>query len=199
MNMTLQKELRTPRLLLRHFSSKDVEDLMEYSADPEWARYQCNILPHPYSRRDAETLTAMFSDPASWERGHAGLPSCASGAGLLQVFAVVFESKVVADVVLNQRADDLQNERCELAYSLSRRYWGKGLITEASRAALGWAFPTFSLNRVFATCDPRNVGSWRVLEKLGMRREGHLRNHIVWQGEARDLLYYGVLRSEWKG
>ena len=81
---------------------------------------------------------------------------------------------------------------------LSREYWGKGLATEAARAVIGWAFQTSGINRVFAYCDPRNVGSWRVMEKIGMRREGVLRSHLKWNGEYRDALYYGILRDEWE-
>jgi RimJ/RimL family protein N-acetyltransferase len=103
--MSLTLELKTPRLLLRPFTPDDVEDVLEYTGDPEWARYQVNILPHPYSRKDVQML---------------------------------------------------------------------------------------------ATCDPGNVGSCRVLEKLGMKREGQLRRHVLWNGEFRDQVCYGILRAEWE-
>jgi len=191
-------KLTTERLLLRPFTLDDVGDVLEYNNDPEWARYQVNIPPHPFTRKDAETLVAMFSNPSSWEIGHPGLPSSGSGAGLLQIFAIVLEDKVIGEICLSQRDEDCQNERAELAYSLSRRHWGKGLISEAARAVINWAFQTYSFNRMFATCDPRNIRSCRVLEKLGMKREGQLRSHLKWNGELRDQLYYGILRDEWK-
>jgi len=196
--MSLPLELRTTRLLLRPFTLDDVEDVLEYTNDSERARYQVGIPPVPYTRRDVETLVAMFSDPSYWETGHPGLPSSGNGAGLLQIFAVVFEGKVIGEIALNQRDEDRRNERVELAYSLARKHWGKGLMTEAARAVMNWAFQTYSFNRMFAWCDPRNIGSWRVLEKLGMKREGQLRSHLIWNGEFRDQLYYGILRSEWK-
>ncbi|MFC2070275.1 GNAT family N-acetyltransferase [Chloroflexota bacterium] len=191
-------ELRTTRLLLRPFTMDDVEDVLGYNNDPEWAEYQVNIPPVPFTRKDAETLVAMFSDPSYWETGHPGLPSTGNGAGLLQIFAVVFEGKVIGEIALNQRDEDRPNERVELAYTLSRQHWGNGLMTEAARAVMNWAFQTYSFNRLFAWCDPRNIGSWRVLEKLGMKREGQLRSHMKWNGEFRDQLYYGILRGEWK-
>ena len=191
-------KLTTERLLLRPFTLDDVEDVLEYINDPEWAGYQVNIPPQPYTRKDAETLVAMFSDPSYWETGHPELPSTRNGAGLLQIFAVVFEGKVIGEIALNQRDEDRRNERVELAYTLSRQHWGKGLMTEAARSVMNWAFQTYSFNRMFAWCDPRNIGSWRVLEKLGMKREGQLRSHLKWNGEFRDQLYYGILRAEWK-
>ena len=75
---------------------------------------------------------------------------------------------------------------------------GKGLSTEAARVVLNWGFWTHSLNKVCATCDPRNERSRRVLEKLGMAEERLLRRHLKWQGEFRDVLHYGILRSEWE-
>jgi RimJ/RimL family protein N-acetyltransferase len=181
-------KLTTERLLLRPFTLDDVEDVLEYTNDPEWARYQVNIPPVPLSRKEAEKLVAMFSDPAKWVK-----------IGILKMFALVFEGKVIGEIVLNQRDEDRPNERVELAYSLSRQHWGKGLMTEAARAVMNWAFQTYSFNRIYATCDPRNERSWQVLERLGMKREGLLRNHLKWNDEFRDQLYYGILRAEWKG
>lgn len=175
--------IKTERLILRPFTKSDVNDVFEYSSDSEWARYQVNI-PHPFIRREAETLVAMFSDPSNWES--------------LQIFAIVLEDKVIGEICLNQRDEDRQNERAELVYSLSRQHWSKGLMTEAARAFINWAFQTYSFNRMFAICDPRNIRSCRLLEKLGMKREGWLRSHIKWNGKLRDQLYYGILREEWK-
>jgi len=180
-------KLTTERLLLRPFTLDDVEDVLEFTNDAEWARYQVNIPPVPYAREDAEKLVAMFSDPAKCEV-----------EGILQIFAITLKGKVIGDIVINQRGVDRRNERTELAYSLSRQHWGKGLMTEAARTVMNWAFQTYSFNRMFAYCDPRNVRSRRVLEKLGMKREGQLRSHLKWNGEFRDQLYYGILRAEWK-
>ena len=166
----------------------DVDDVLEYTNDPEWARYQVNIPPVPYTRKDAEKIVTMFSDSSSWAQ-----------IGILRIFAIVLKDKVIGEIGVNQREEDRKNERTEIVYSLSRRHWGKGLMTEAARAVMNWAFQTYSFNRMYAYCDPRNVGSSRVLEKLGMKREGQLRSHMKWNGEFRDQLYYGILRNEWLG
>jgi RimJ/RimL family protein N-acetyltransferase len=176
--------LTTERLLLRPFTPGDAEDVHEYTNDLEWARYQVNIPMPPYTKKDTESLVAMFSEQ--------------SNPGILQILAIVLEDKVIGEIVLNQRDEDLKSERVELAYSLSRQHWGKGLMTEAARAVMNWAFQTYGFNRMFAFCDPRNVGSSRVLEKMGMKREGQLRSHLKWNGEFRDQLYYGILRTEWE-
>lgn len=59
--------------------------------------------------------------------------------------------------------------------------------------------PNFALAKIWAHVDPRNCASVRVLERLGLRREGHLRSHLVRRGERVDRLYYGLLREEWQG
>ena len=192
-------ELRTERLTLRQFTMDDVDDVLCYANDPEWAEYQVNIPLSPRTRKDIEILVAMFSDSSYWETGHPGLPSPGNGAGILHMFAIVFEDKVIGEIVLNQWEEHRKNERVELAYTLSRQHWNKGLMTEAARAVMNWAFQTYSFHRLVAWSDPRNIGSWRVLEKLGMKREGLLRQHLKWNEEFRDQVYYGILRDEWKG
>jgi len=179
--------LKTERLILRPFTLDDVEDVLEYTQDPEWARYQNNIPPVPYTREDAEKIVTMLTDSSSWVQ-----------IGILQVFAITLKGKVIGEIGVNQREEDQKNERTELVYSLSRQHWGKGLMTEAANAVMDWTFQSYSFNRMFAYCDPRNIGSRRVLEKTGMKQEGLLRNHLIWNGEVRDAMYYGILRNEWK-
>jgi len=178
--MGMPVELKTKRLLLRPFTMSDSGDVFEYASNPEWGRYLINI-PQPFTLKDAGEFVTRFSNLDSWDK--------------LPMFAIVLEGKVVGEIYLNDL--DLQNKRAELGYSLSRVHWGNGLIPEAARAVMGWAFDTFNLNKIYSICDPRNERSLRVLEKLGMIKEGVLRNHIIWQGEVRDLSYYGILRHEW--
>jgi [ribosomal protein S5]-alanine N-acetyltransferase len=185
--MSIPLELRTPRLLLRQFTKGDVDDVLAYTQDPEWARYQVGIPPVPLSRKAAEELVSMFSDTLKWE-----------ATGILRMFAIVYEGKVIGELCLNYHYEDRQNDRFELAYSLARKHWGKGLTTESARAAMNWAFRTHDFQRMYAWSDPRNIGSWRVMEKLGMKREGILRSHMKWDGTFRDRVYYGILLSEWE-
>lgn len=80
---------------------------------------------------------------------------------------------------------------------MGRKHWNKGLATEAVRAVIDAAFSTHGdLNRVWARTDPDNVASQRVLEKVGMTKEGVLRLNRVYNGEAFDEAYFSLLRSE---
>jgi RimJ/RimL family protein N-acetyltransferase len=88
--------------------------------------------------------------------------------------------------------------RAEIGYGVGRTHWGKGYTTEAAGAVIDWAFASLPIERLAATADVRNIGSWRVMEKLGMQREAILRSHEVVRGERRDTVVYSILRPEWE-
>lgn len=87
--------------------------------------------------------------------------------------------------------------RAELFYYIAREAWGKGLTAEAARAVIQFGFDRMELNRVEATVNPANLASQRVMEKLGMTREGLLRESYKIKGAYLDHLIYSVLRREW--
>ena len=86
--------------------------------------------------------------------------------------------------------------RAEIGYSLGRASQGQGLAAEALRGAIGHAFSELGLERIEADVDPRNESSWRLLERLGFRREGLLRNRWRVDGEVNDSYIYGLLKPE---
>ena len=171
--------IETARLRLRPFGLQDVEAVLSYATDPEWARYL--PIPQPYTKENAEQFIAgqVLLDrehhPA-WAIEHTG----AVRGGINIRF-------------------DFANRVGEMGYSIARSYWGKGLTTEAARAVLDAAFLAYGdLNRIRAMADARNIGSLRVMEKIGMIREGTLRQNRVVRGESIDEVWCGVLRSEWE-
>jgi ribosomal-protein-alanine N-acetyltransferase len=93
---------------------------------------------------------------------------------------------------------NLRVGECELWYLLEKASWGQGLATEAVRAALDHAFGYDRVRLISAQAVPENVASWRILEKLGMRREGRLRQRFVRDGVSYDLFSYSILRQEWE-
>lgn len=171
-------ELRTRRLLLRPFDFSDVDDVLAYASEPDFARYL--PIPQPYTRNDAVEFVArqLFAD---WSTRPA--------------FAMEFEGYVVGGLGLRIHARD---EKAELGYALAKQHWGRGLTLEAARTVIDWGFETYGLNKVYARADLRNRRSWRVMEKLGMAREGVLRGHEKPRDEYVDSIYYGVLRKEWE-
>ena len=178
--MTERVELRTERLLLRPFELADVDDVLDYASDPEWARFLGKV-PQPFTRRAAEERVAR-SVLESWETH--------------PTWAIVLNRKVVGSIVLMM---DAGNETAELGYELSREHWGKGLTVEASEAVIDWGFRERGLAKVFAQADARNERSLRAMEKLHMSREGVLRSQSTARGERVDDVHYGLLREEWEG
>jgi ribosomal-protein-alanine N-acetyltransferase len=175
--MTDPVELRTERLLRRAFELDDVEDVFAYASDPELTRYL--PAPQPYARQDAEEFVARRV-LASWDTR--------------PVWALALNGSVIGDIELRFNP---QHETAELGYSVARDHWGKGLAPEAARAVVQWGFEERGLAKVFARADARNTNSRRVMEKLGMTREGLLRSHLERRGQRIDEVYYGVLRAEW--
>jgi ribosomal-protein-alanine N-acetyltransferase len=176
----LPAEIQTERLILRPFRLGDVDDVLAYARDPEWSRY-LRLLPRPYEREHAEQFVArqLLLDPTSHP-----------------AWAVTLTGSVIGGVNLRFA---FEHRSVEIGYSIARSQWNRGIGTEAARAAVDAAFTThLELNRLFARADVENVGSHRVLEKLGMTREGVLRKNRVERGEAIDEAYYSILRGEWE-
>lgn len=171
-------ELKTERLLLRPWRLTDVDDVLEFAADPEYARY--TTTPQPYTRRDAEEWVARCV-LASFETA--------------PYFAIVNGERVVGAISLTV---NLQQLMAVLHYGLARSHWGQGLMVEAASALVSWAFETYGLAKVYSNADVRNRQSWRVMEKLGMTREGLFRKHRRIKGEQVDDVYYRLLHEEWE-
>ncbi|HHY08477.1 MAG TPA: GNAT family N-acetyltransferase [Corynebacteriales bacterium] len=89
------------------------------------------------------------------------------------------------------------NREAFIGYCLSRDSWGKGYATEAAKRLICFGFTQLRLHRIFATCDPLNVASAKVLEKCGMTPEGRLRENKLIGKKWRDSLLYAILEHEW--
>ncbi|MCA9876189.1 MAG: GNAT family N-acetyltransferase [Thermomicrobiales bacterium] len=175
-------ELRTDRLLLREFREEDWPALHAVESLPEVARYQ-HFDPRTPEESRAYVLGASESvqeTPRTTYDLAVALPG---------------DDRVIGRCGLGI-TDEAQREAV-LWYTLHPDAWGHGFTTEAARAVVDFAFRELRLHRVWAECDPRNVGSWRVLEKIGLRREGHLIENVWLKGEWCDSLLYAVLDREW--
>jgi RimJ/RimL family protein N-acetyltransferase len=104
---------------------------------------------------------------------------------------------VLGDQVVGMASLRLTGGRTgELVYLVHPDFWGRGIATEAARQLLALGFGEHDLHRIFATCDPRNVGSARVLTKVGMRHEGRMRATMLIRDGWRDSDLYAILESD---
>jgi len=170
----MPSQITTPRLLLRPFQSDDVEDALAYRDDVEFAQFLPHI-PQPFTRSHAEAFVATnMSEP--WDRS--------------PTFAVVLEGRVIGTVNFEV---DATTRTAMIGYAIGRAWWGRGIATEAARAAVAWAIDAFGLVRVWASTDVGNIRSQRVLEKLGMGRESvRVADHVGRDGKDADDVVYGL-------
>lgn len=92
------------------------------------------------------------------------------------------------------------SEECrsaEIGYGLNSSTWGNGYMNEALVALLTYGFSELDLNRIEADIDPRNIDSAKSLERIGFKKEGHLRESCIVNGVLTDSALYGLLRSDW--
>ncbi|WP_291050853.1 GNAT family protein [Herbiconiux sp.] len=171
----------TPRLRLRPHRLDDLDDLLRFHSDIEVVRY----IPWPVRTRsqteaalEARTRQGVVFEPGQW-----------------LVLAMELDGRVIGEMLL--KYDSETDARGELGYAMAADVEGHGYATEAARAMLDLAFGPFGLHRVVARLDARNGASARLLTRLGMRQEAHLREDEYFKGEWTDTLVFGILASEW--
>ncbi len=91
-----------------------------------------------------------------------------------------------------------KHKSIEIAYALSPKYWGQGIVVEACRGLIDYAVNNFEIHRITSRCRPENTASSRVMEKLGMRHEGIQKKLMFVKGQYIDLSNYCILKDEWK-
>lgn len=173
--------LTTDRLLLRPLRDEDAPTLAELANDRRIAEGTL-VMPFPYTRLHAE----HFIQHEREGRTKGVFFACAIERRA--------DSQLIGMIGLTLQADHC---RAEMGYWLGVPYWNQGYVTEAGRAMLDYGFGVLGLNRVFASHYTSNPASGRVMQKLGMRQEGVLRQHLVRFDTPRDSVVYGLLHSEW--
>lgn len=177
--------IKTARLELRPLTAADLDDLYLYHSDPEVVRY-------------------MFWEPRNYEETRAKLEdtiihaSKLTGEGTRLVLAVVLpdEDKVIGELTLFWRSEE--HQQGEIGFVFNPAYGGKGYATEAAEVGLVLGFEQLQLHRIYGRCDGRNTASYKLMERLGMRREAHFVQNEIFKGEWGDELYYAILREEWE-
>lgn len=172
--------LRTPRLAIRPLAPADVPALFAIFSDAEVTRYWSS--PAMQSIDEAEALLAAIHE-------------CFRERTLFQWgLARLEDDLVIGTCTLG--ALQWKHRRGELGFALGRGFWRQGYVREALPAVVRFAFLNLDLCRLEADVDPRNMASLHVIEALGFRREGYLRERYHVNGEVQDAAFYGLLRDE---
>jgi RimJ/RimL family protein N-acetyltransferase len=174
----------TERLILRAFRPEDFDAVFAMQSRPDVARFL-----YWDARTEAEVREALTKKIASTaireEEDVLFLAAELHGTG-----------ELVGDVVLQWTSR--QHLSGEIGFIVHPDHQGHGYATEASRELLRLAFEELQLHRVIGRVEARNIGSARVLEKLGMRREAHLIENEYVKGEWQSELAYALLDHEWR-
>ncbi|HEY1428037.1 MAG TPA: GNAT family protein [Candidatus Tumulicola sp.] len=166
---------------MREFRAEDEPDIHEYGSDPIVSRY-CEWGPN--TPQDTHAMVALRCDAQrKWPRDEVDLAT-----------ELVDVGKVIGSITL--AVVSRAHQTGMIGYAFSNLCWNRGYATEAAAALVRTGFEVLGLHRIWATCDTRNVASWRVMEKIGMRREAFFRRDVLQKGEWRDSYLYAALREE---
>lgn len=176
--------IKTQRLCLRPLRETDLAAFATYRSDLEVARYQS--WDAPYSLDQAKLfLIEMKSAPA-------GVPGHWYQLGVERDA----ESGIIGDVAFQVLEEDVL--QAHIGVTFSRQHQKQGYASEAVTGLLGYLFGELNLHRVSAICDANNGASARLLERVGMRREGHFIENIWFKGAWGSEFLYAILYDEWK-
>ncbi len=182
-NVPKLESFTTARMRGREFAPTDRQHLLAFVRDPSQLEHMLLFLT---TEAEADSFLAFVLEEA------AKLPR-------LQ-WHVALESRTDGRF-LGSACLMLENEAptsAELGYWFAREAWGKGLATEASAALLEMGFERLGLHRIWGKCHERNPASARVMEKLGMRYEGTLREHVWLRDHYRSSRLFAILESEYR-
>lgn len=168
--------LETARLILREFSESDIAELVPLIGAPEVAATTLRI-PNPYEEKHA----------------HEFLASVPKENELRLAIRLRSNGQLCGGMGLHP---EMQHRRAEIGYWIGVPFWGNGYATEAAREVVRYGFERLNLNRIFATHFKGNDKSGRVLEKIGMRHEGCIREGVLKSGKFIDLEMYSILRED---
>ncbi len=182
MSLTQFTSIETLRLRLRPFTASDLPAFIAYRNDPVVARYQSW---EGISEAEAEAFLQQQ------KKIQPGVP----GQGMQIAIELQKTGALIGDCYFIILEHD--QRQAEIGYTLSRACQGQGFATEAVSCLLTYAFAQLHLHRITAITDCENLASIALLERLGMRREGHFRQNVWFKGKWGDEYLYAILAEEW--
>jgi len=173
--------LESDEVVVREWRADDAEELAVQANDRRIWQNMRDAFPHPYGPGDARKFIAMAreKEPATF-------------------FAVLMSGRIAGGIGFTPHSD-VERVSAEIGYWVGVEFWGRGVATAALRAVTGHAFSAHEeLQRIYAVPYCGNPSSARVLEKVGYRCEGTLRQSVIKDGRILDQWMYAILRSEWE-
>ena len=173
--------METERLLLRPFCAVDAADcLLNWAADPDVFRW---ISMEVQSRKEIEEWLAGAEEVYK----------------SLETYYWAIVEKVTGKVVGEIYIDDLsnRNNRCEISWKIGSAFWNQGYTTEAAKKIISFLQKEVGMHRIQAKCCIKNFASERVMQKIGMKKEGILKDYFLGkEGNYEDVVVYSILNKE---
>jgi len=165
---------------LRPWNISDLDSLVKYANNWNVAKNLTDKFPFPYSENSGRAFIefATKNDP-------------------IHIFAIDINGQAVGGIGIHPQ-DDIHRKNAELGYWLAEPFWGKGVISNAVKQSVDFAFDSFHIDRVFARPFGTNLASQKVLEKNGFVLEGRLEKVLFKNNEYLDELIYAVRRENWE-
>lgn len=176
--------IETPRIILRRFKIEDAEQMFNnWASDPDVTKY----LSWSAHKNVSETKEIIGSWVGEYEN-----KNCYN-------WCITFKETGEAIGGISTVKMFENEECCEIGYVLSKKFWNKGIMTEALQAVLGYLFENVGFHRVQLRHDVNNIASGKVMLKNGLQREGILREcEKTVDGNWRDMVMYSILDKEFK-
>lgn len=170
-------EIKLRTCTLRYWRRGDEESLVRHANNYDIWRNLRDRFPHPYTRKAAREWVdhTLDEDPPF-------------------NLAITVNSAAVGGIGIFP-GTDIHHRSAEIGYWLGEEFWGRGIATEALKAASQWAFENYDLNRLWAGVFEHNAASARVLVKAGYQFEARLRQAATKEGRTIDELIYALLRA----
>ena len=165
-------------ILLRKWQKDDADALSIIANNYNIAKNLSNQYPYPYSLEDATRFIKEVSDLTP-----------------LSVFAIEYKGKLAGSFgyIFHK---DIWKKNVELGYWLAEEYWGNGIMTKIINIMINYAFQNFNINRIFAKIFGNNIGSQKVCEKAGMKKEAVLEKTLYKNGKYYDEIIYSIQRNQ---
>ena len=176
--------IETDRLRLRKFEESDAETFFTYRTNPQVSLYQSEF----WIDYKLEQANQFVEEQMNFEPG---IPDT-----WFQIAIELKESgSLIGDLAIHTLPHD--TNQVEIGFTLSPAYQNKGFGIEAVNCLLGYIFNELGKHRIIAVADVRNSSSVRLLEKAGMRKEGHFIKSTWNKGEYTDEYLFALLKEEW--
>jgi RimJ/RimL family protein N-acetyltransferase len=170
--------LETERLVLDEITVEDIPQIVIYLQDKVFSDYTSNI-PYPYRKEDAEFWLTLSAEAFKNRKGF--------------TFAIRDKTgKLLGAIGLHDEGSD----KAELGYWIGIPNWNNGYVTEAAKAIIDYGFRELNFNKIYATYFPHNPASGKVMDKIGMKKEALLKQHLKKDGKYYDIPMCSIFKED---